>query len=122
MVSSGSLPATQTHLAKLLDISQPSISDWNKPGGYPEMARVIEIATKFSVSVEWLATERGPMHVAAHDPLSESIWSLWKRLGQHQRAQLIGFATGLANAGARSSESIPILPHRTTRAAWSPVK
>lgn len=113
-MESAGLPATQVHLAKMLGIEQPSISGWTKPGAYPQIARIVEIARKLDVCVEWLCLERGPMHVPPADPVSESMWGMWKRLNSNQRAQLVGFATGLSGG---TPEPVPVLPHRSVEAA-----
>lgn len=53
-------PTTQKYIASLLDIRQPSVSDWNKPGGAPKLEHAVILATKLNVCVEWIYTERGP--------------------------------------------------------------
>lgn len=85
-------PDTQTHLATVLKIEQPSISDWNKPGGFPIVERVIEIARYADVCVEWLYTERGPKHPPPVDPTAQQLWEIWPRLDDVSKGEILGRA------------------------------
>lgn len=86
-------PATQTHVAKVLGIEQPSVSEWNKPGGYPEMARAVEIADYAGVCVEWLYSGKGPIRPPPFDALAQRLWSLWGRLDEATKGELVGIAS-----------------------------
>lgn len=99
------LPATQKYMAGRLDIEQPSISDWNKPGGFPEMARVVEIGKMLNVCVEWLYTGRGPKRLPPTDSLAQQLWALWDRLDDATKGEIVGLARGRA----RPVEANPLI-------------
>jgi DNA-binding XRE family transcriptional regulator len=61
------LPATQVYVAKKLGVTQPAITLWNKPGGFPTLENSISLAEHLGVNVEWLLTERGPKRPLPQD-------------------------------------------------------
>lgn len=88
---------TQTAVADLLKIHQTSVWKW-KEGGYPEMARAVELASILGVSVEWLLTGRGarvPLDTLP-GPLQDLV-GLAVRLSPESLAELRGFAAALSN-------------------------
>ncbi len=89
------LDSTQAGIAKFLGIKQPSISDWNKPDGYPTMANAIKLAHKANVCVEWLLTGRGPRRLPPKDGAAESLWQAWNHLPPVSQGQVLGFAQTL---------------------------
>ncbi len=106
------LPATQKYLAeKILQVKQPSISDWNKIGGYPTMANAIRVADYLGISVEWLLTEQGPKWVPAKDPESDALQRLWMDLDGLGRSRVLAHAQILATPVPETTES----PTKTSR-------
>jgi hypothetical protein len=90
------LPATQVFVARFLGVAQPSISDWNKPGGFPTLENGIRLAQKLNVCVEWLYTERGPKRPIPDDPVAQRLWDAWPLLDDVTRGELVGIATSRA--------------------------
>jgi hypothetical protein len=88
------LDSTQAGVAKFLGIKQPSISDWNKPDGYPTIANAIKLANHANVSVEWLLTGRGQRRLPPKDRAAEQLWQVWKNLQPIEQGQLLGVAKG----------------------------
>lgn len=96
---------TQVKLAALVGKAQPTVSDWGKPGKYPELETVIEIAVKLGVSVEWLLSERGPKFVPPVDKDAQALWELWPRLGEIARTKLVAYAETWVAEGDGSGSS-----------------
>lgn len=91
------LPATQVYVAeRLLGVKQPSISDWNKPGGFPTLENGIKLAQKLQVCVEWLYTERGPKRPVPADAVAQRLWDAWPLLDDVTKGELVGIATSRA--------------------------
>src|SRR5688572_8344072 len=95
MLAAGMKP-TQTGAAKLIGISQPSVNDWTRLGGYPTLENGIALATKLRVCVEWLYTGRGPKHPIPQDPIAQRLWDLWPHLDDSAKGELVGLATARA--------------------------
>lgn len=53
------MKATQATAARIVGVSQPSVSDWAK-GSIPRMSHAVRLANRLGVCVEWLLTGRGP--------------------------------------------------------------
>ncbi len=88
------LPTTQKFAATLAQVSQPSVSDWNKPGQGPELQNALRLAERLGVCVEWLYTERGPKNPGRpSDALGSTLWELWPQLPEKVRQDILGFAT-----------------------------
>jgi len=86
-------PTTQKYAATFAQVSQPSVSLWNKPNGVPELAKGISMATRLNVCVEWLYTGRGPKNPPIpNDEQLESRLSLWPRLDDEMKRDLVGYA------------------------------
>jgi hypothetical protein len=99
------LPSTQTYVAeRILGVSQPSISDWNKPGGFPTLENGIKLAQRLNVCVEWLYTERGPKRPAAIDPVAQRLWDAWPLLDDVTKGELVGIATSRASNRPESDD------------------
>lgn len=99
------LPATQAHAAKIVGVQQPSISDWNKPGGYPTVENAVALAQKLNVCVEWLFTERGPKNPAPDDEIARQLWEAWPHLNDFTKGKIVG----IASASMESPEAAPSL-------------
>lgn len=95
------LPSTQNAVATKLGVKQPSISDWNKPGGFPEAATAVEAALYAKVCVDWLYTGREPKRPAPADPIGQRLNNLWPLLDDGQRGELLGRALEMTGATAR---------------------
>jgi hypothetical protein len=86
---------TQVFAAKIADVKQPSVSDWNKPGKGPELENALRLATALDVCVEWLYTERGPKRPGIPlDTYAQQLWELWPQLSEGERGKLLGLALG----------------------------
>lgn len=84
---------TQTFAAKIADVKQPSVSDWNKPGKGPELENALKLATALGVCVEWLYTERGPKRPGVPlDNYAQQLWELWPHLPEGEKGYLLGHA------------------------------
>ncbi len=60
---------SQRELAATLGVLRSAVSNWESPtGNRPAMANLIQLAQIFRVSIEWLATGRGAMHLPAETP------------------------------------------------------
>lgn len=92
-------PSTQVEVAKALDIQQPSISDWNKPGGYPSIENAVAVARMAGCCVEWLLTGRGPKRLPPTDPEAQQLWTTWAGLTPTAKSRLLAYAAGLLDAG-----------------------
>lgn len=87
------LPTTQTYAAKLADVKQPSVSDWNKDGQGPELKNAIKLAKALNICVEWLYTERGPKRPGLPDDVhARRLWDLWPTISDENKANLVGYA------------------------------
>jgi predicted XRE-type DNA-binding protein len=91
-------PKTQGFVAGLLHVKQPSISDWNKAGGYPTMENAVKLAQKLNVCVEWLYTERGPKRPVPVEEGAQRLWDAWHKLDDLTKGELIGLAVAKAQA------------------------
>lgn len=98
-------PHTQKKAAAFAEVSQPSVSLWNKPDGFPEMDKVVSMAKRLGVCVEWLYTGRGPKRPdAADDEYSDALKAVWHRLSAETKRDLVG----LARLKAAPDEADPI--------------
>lgn len=89
----------QTAVAKLIGISQPSVSEWEAGTTMPSIANVTKLATKTNVCVEWLYTSRGAKHPGPPmEPVAERLWSAWGRLDDDEKAELAAYAAIKAQA------------------------
>ena len=86
-------PTTQTFAAGFAQVTQPSVSLWNKPNAGPELATGVSLANRLNVCVEWLYTGRGPKHPGVPgDPHAEVLQGLWPQLSEETKRDLIGMA------------------------------
>lgn len=82
---------TQSKLAAVAGIKQPSVNDWKD--GYPTMDTAVRTATALGVCVEWLLTERGPKRPQAPpDAPDSNIALLLGSLDGRQKARLARLA------------------------------
>ena len=93
---------TQNEIARICNISQPSVSDWRTSDPTLENAKALALA--LNVCVEWLYTERGPKRPGPPDPVAEQLWSLWQGLSDVDRDAVLAYATGRRD---KSNESDP---------------
>lgn len=100
------LPDTQKYVAeKILQVKQPSISDWNKPGGFPTVQNAVLLAQHLNVCVEWLFTERGPKRPAPQDVAAQRLWDVWPFLDDVTKGELIGLASARVASGQSMQKS-----------------
>lgn len=86
------LPPTQKQAARICNIEQGSVSDWNR-GGYPELDNALALALRLNVCVEWIYTERPPKRPGPpSDPIALELWDYWPRLDEAHKNQLLGAA------------------------------
>lgn len=86
-------PPTQIYAADMVGVKQSSVSLWNKPGGVPELEKVLIFAKRLNVCVEWLYTGRGAKHPEpASDEYMEVLKGLWPRVPEDTKRDLIGAA------------------------------
>lgn len=89
----------QTAVAKLIDIRQPSVHEWEAGTSMPSIANVTKLALKTNVTVEWLYTNRGQKHPGPPmEPAAERLWSAWGRLSDEEKAELAAYAVIKAEA------------------------
>ncbi len=92
-LSERGLKPTQDTVAKILRIKQPSVSEWKSRGSAPKLDHAIALATKLNVCVEWIYTGRPPKHPAPPaEPIAQQLWSLWPRLDDDTKQQILGHA------------------------------
>jgi hypothetical protein len=109
------LPSTQVKAAKLIGCEQGSISDWNKPGRYPTLENAETVAQATNTCVQWLMDGRGPKHPGPpEEPAAEELWSLWGRLSDRKKGELLGLAKGAINdhGAHRHDDEVPRELHR----------
>lgn len=110
-----SRPPTQSQIAELLHIKQPSVSEWKR--SLPSLRHAITLATKLNLCIEWLYTGRGPKRPGA--PLegpAQELWDLWPRLSESTKQQILGHAK-LSIGAAHHQKKLPHLVHsRPSRA------
>jgi transcriptional regulator with XRE-family HTH domain len=82
---------TQTQIATIAGVRQPSVSDWGKDGKFPELRNAVALAVDLDVSLEWLLTERGPRRVPPADAESQLLWKLWRQLDDLGRSKVIAY-------------------------------
>lgn len=98
------LPATQEAAAKMIGISQPSISEWNEPNKYPEHNKIVFFAQKTGVCVEWLYLERGPKHPGPpEENTARQLWDIWPHLSELTKGTILGIA--LASASVQKADA-----------------
>ena len=85
-------PATQAYAASLLGIEQPSVAEWNRPGGYPTVKNAVVLAEKANCCVEWLFTERGPKRPTPVDETAERLWNLWPQIDDITKGEIVRLA------------------------------
>lgn len=82
---------TQTKLAKLAGVSQPSVYEWGEPDRVPAMPTGVKLAKQLGVCVEWLYTERGskrPIDATSPDEHLSPILEVWPNLGAEIKRQI----------------------------------
>jgi transcriptional regulator with XRE-family HTH domain len=81
---------TQTQIARLIGVSQPTVSEWGRSGHFPSMENAVALASAFGVCVEWLLMDRGPKFPDKPiDPRAQELWELWKDLDDDMKIGLI---------------------------------
>jgi hypothetical protein len=101
-------PTNQRWVAKKLNLSQPAVALWNKPGGYPTLDNALELAKLLNVCVEWILTERGPKRPVPGDSWAEQMWAMWPHLTEGDRRELAVRAEGfLRRRREEQDESYP---------------
>jgi transcriptional regulator with XRE-family HTH domain len=89
------LPQTQVAAAKLGRVTQPAARKWAE-GGLPDVDKIIAIAEKLDVSLDWLLTGDGPKHPPKYsesDPHFAQMLDLWSVMDADARKRLVEIAT-----------------------------
>lgn len=84
-------PPTQSGIAKMLGIKQPSVAEWNQ-GKMPTIDRVVLAAQRTKLCVEWIYTGRGPKFVLPtqkDDALLNELLVVWEKLSLETRTNLV---------------------------------
>jgi transcriptional regulator with XRE-family HTH domain len=93
------LPQTQVAAAKLGRVTQPAARKWAE-GGLPDVDKIIDIAQRLDVSIDWLLTGDGPKKppkYSASDPHFQQMLDIWRALDAEARKRLVDIA-GLITA------------------------
>ena len=91
-MSDNGMKPSQTAVADMIGIKQPSVSEWTKTGGYPTMENGVKLAKRLGVSVEWLYTGAGPKRPPPTDEAAERLWALWGRIDDFTKGEIVGKA------------------------------
>jgi transcriptional regulator with XRE-family HTH domain len=89
------LPQTQVAAAKLGRVTQPAARKWAE-GGLPDVDKIIAIAEKLDVSLDWLLTGDGPKHPPKYsesDPHFAHMLDLWSHMDADARKRLVDIAS-----------------------------
>lgn len=80
-----------TQLADLFDVSRETARKWLSDLGLPELERQIDMATRFGVNFEWLATGRGSPNGATGVRESPALY----RADSREQLRLVGLVSRL---------------------------
>ncbi|SFW57874.1 MULTISPECIES: hypothetical protein [Luteibacter] len=80
-----------TQLADLFDVSRETARKWLSDLGLPELERQIDMATRFGVNFEWLATGRGSPSGATGVRESPALY----RADSREQLRLVGLVSRL---------------------------
>lgn len=87
--------ATQTRLAQLAGVKQPSVHEWGDKDRAPAIPNAVDLAMKLDVCVEWLYTERGPKRPAGGAVVDEHLTPIleaWPKLDPALKRQIARYA------------------------------
>jgi transcriptional regulator with XRE-family HTH domain len=88
------LPQTQVAAAKLGRVTQPAARKWAE-GGLPDVDKIIDIAQKLDVSLDWLLRGEGPKRPPKYnesDPHFQQMLDIWTALDADARKRLVDIA------------------------------
>ena len=86
------LPATQGHVAKMLGIKQPSVSEWNTATGCPKIEHARHLARDLGVCLDWLMNGVEPKRIRPDDPAAQRLWDLWPHLTPFTKGRIVQIA------------------------------
>jgi transcriptional regulator with XRE-family HTH domain len=98
------LPQTQVAAAKLGRVTQPAARKWAE-GGLPDVDKIIDIAQRLDVSLDWLLTGEGPKRPPKYsegDPHFEQMLDIWANIDADTRRRLVDFAAILPTKPKKS--------------------
>jgi hypothetical protein len=78
---------TQTKLAKIAGVSQPTAHEWGLPDRAPSHDKVLKIAGYTGICVEWLYTGRGPKRPPPLDPFIQR----WLEMDDEMRREISNY-------------------------------
>lgn len=104
LLENGEKPSL-TAVADMIGIKQPSVSEWKKPGGYPTIENGVKLAQKIRACVEWLYTERGPKRPTPADMAAQRLWTLWDRLEDIDKGEVVGVAMARAKPPGQAPQN-----------------
>jgi transcriptional regulator with XRE-family HTH domain len=88
------LPQNQVAAAKLGRVTQPAARKWAQ-GGLPDVDKIIDIAQRLDVSLDWLLKGEGPKRppkFSESDPHFALMLDIWKDLDPEARKRLVELA------------------------------
>lgn len=86
-------PTTQKAVGEKLKVAQSDISRYKTGERLPRWDRVIGLAVKLDVAVEWLLTGRGPRApIQSIPPGIEELLEFWDKLPPEAQQTVIGYA------------------------------
>ncbi|KKK71918.1 hypothetical protein LCGC14_2909090, partial [marine sediment metagenome] len=92
------LPRTQTAVAKICGITQPSVQRWAVGENLPTLKQAVKFGMKTGVRVDWIYTGRGAKHpVAKPGSATEVVMDLWYGLDSDDKDEAIRHLEYLAN-------------------------
>jgi DNA-binding XRE family transcriptional regulator len=94
--------ATQTRLAQLAGVKQPSVNEWGEKDRAPAIATGVDLARRLDVCVEWLYTERGPKRPAGGAQVDEHLTPIleaWPNLDVGVKRQIARYADFIRDGG-----------------------
>ena len=93
-----SLPRTQTAVAKVCGITQPSVQRWAVGENLPTLKQAVRFGMKTGVCVEWIYTGRGPKHPEAKPgSTTEAVLQIFHALDEDAQEEVLRHARYIAS-------------------------
>jgi transcriptional regulator with XRE-family HTH domain len=92
--------ATQTRLAQLAGVTQPSVAEWKE--GVPQLENGMRLAKALGVCLEWLYTERGPKRPGATESVDKYLSPIiesWPDLDEETKRRIARYADFIRDDG-----------------------
>jgi transcriptional regulator with XRE-family HTH domain len=101
------LPQTQVAAAKLGGVTPPAARKWAE-GGLPDVDKILDIAKRLDVSLDWLLRGEGPKRPPRHsetDPHFERLLNIWADIDPDARKRLVDFADLIPPSGPKKDRT-----------------